>query len=114
MKTDPVSITRLYFECANLADFTAIERMLHAEATYSSAHTGLYFGVKDIMRMMRGFFANHQSLVWHIDDCQLTSPHITEVTFTCLAVDQQGQQVVRNGTERLVVVDGLIRHIEVR
>lgn len=114
MNNDPESITRRYFACSNQADFVAIEQLLHPEATYSSAHTGLYFGVADIMHMMRGFFANHQALSWQINGLRLTAPHITEVAFVCQSIDLDGKRIERSGTERLVVADGLIRHIEVR
>jgi len=75
MTSDPEQLTRRYFALSNQANFAAIERLLDPGATYSSAHTGLYYGVGDIMAMMREFFAAYDALTWHIDACLLyTSP----------------------------------------
>ena len=113
-ENDTQAITQLYFELSNAADLTAIEALIYPEATYSSAHTGLYYGITDIMAMMETFFNAQQGLHWHIDSIETLTEHITEVHFTCNSRDANGKAVVRTGVERIVVVDGLIRHIEVR
>lgn len=114
LKNDTQSITRLYFELSNTGKLSAIQALLNPEATYSSAHTGLYYGITDIMAMMTGFFKSHQSLNWQIDSISTLNEHICEVHFTCKRTDADGKTSEHSGVERLVVVDGLIRHIEVR
>ncbi len=114
MTYDIIDTARLYFSLSNQADLPAIKKLFHPEATYSSAHTGLYYGIADIMDMMEQFFKQYHHLQWHIDHIQANSQHITEIEFTCHTTDHDQQTNERSGTERLVVVDGLIRHIEVR
>ncbi|TDR20354.1 nuclear transport factor 2 family protein [Marinicella litoralis] len=114
MNNDPLKITELYFNLSNQANLNAIELLFHPEATYSSAHTGLYYGIDDIMAMMKKFFDQFSSIHWQINAMKATDQHITETEFTCLTTDHSGVVVERSGVERLVVVDALIRHVEVR
>ncbi len=114
IKNDTQSITQLYFELSNRGDLSAIQALIIPEATYSSANTGLYYGITDIMAMMEGFFKSHQSLKWQIDSIATLSEHICEVHFTCKRSGADGKTSEHTGVERVVVVDGLIRHIEVR
>ena len=114
IKNNTQSITQLYFELSNNGNLSAIQALLNPEATYSSAHTGLYYGITDIMAMMTGFFNSHQSLNWQIDSISSLNEHICEVHFTCKRTDADGNSSEHSGIERLVVVGGLIRHIEVR
>ncbi len=113
MKT-PLEVTQLYFDLSNQADLVGIEALVHPEATYSSVNTGLYYGIKDIMLMMYGFFENHEKLVWQIQSIEQRNDYITELFFECNAIKKNGENYQFSGVERLVVVDGLIRHIEVR
>ncbi len=108
------STTELYIALSNSGNLTAIQALFDPQATYSSAHTGLYYGITDIMAMMNAYFKSHQSLHWQIDAISTLTEHISEVHFTCKTLDTDGKTSVRTGIERVVVVDGLIRHIEVR
>jgi ketosteroid isomerase-like protein len=115
MTASPANITERYFAAANRADLLAVKAMFQPDATYSSAHTGLFYGIADIMDMMHTFFQDHQRLHWQINQLTVCSEHITEVTFTLLATTRAGDTFERSGTERLVIgTDGLIRHIEIR
>ncbi|MGJ8663504.1 MAG: hypothetical protein ACSHWU_07630 [Marinicella sp.] len=114
MQTDSLTVTKQYFAWSNQADLSNIRTLIHPDATYSSVSTGLYFGVKDIMQMMENFYQSQQLLQWKIDQIQALTPHITEVKFSMHSIDLNHKEHHRTGTERLVVVDGLIRHIEVR
>jgi len=107
------AVAELYFDLSNTADFGAIEQLIHPQATYSSDNTGLYYSRPAIMQMMQQFFASHQSLHWHIDDLKVSQEHIVEIAFTCDYVNDN-ESGSRQGIERIVAVDGLIRHIEVR
>ena len=107
-------ITQLYFKLANAGDLSAISALLDSQATYSSANMGLYFGITDIMVMMKGFYESYQYLNWQINSIQALTEYISEVHFTCISTDTNGESTERSGIERLVVVGGLIKHIEVR
>ena len=114
MSHNAINTSKKYFKLSNQGDLTAIKSMIHPNATYSSINTGMYFGVDDIMAMMKNFFAQYSVLQWQIDDIKANSTHIVEVTFTCHLTDRQGSHTVLTGTEMLVVDNDLIRHIEVR
>ncbi len=111
---DALSITKRYFKLSNAGDLSAIEDLIIDDATYSSAHTGLYFGRMDIMAMMSVFFESYQSLNWQINSIKTISEYITEVHFTFKCTNLSGLVTERTGVERIVVANGLIRHIEVR
>jgi len=107
-------ISRRYFELSNAAKLNDIAELFEVEATYSSDHTGLYFGLHDIMAMMTAFFQNHQSLHWQINQLRNLSDEMVEIEFTLQRTTAGGEQQTTQGIERLVINQGLIRHIEVR
>ena len=107
-------ISRRYFELSNAARLNDIAELFEVEATYSSDHTGLYFGLHDIMAMMADFFQNHRTLQWQIDQLHNLSNEMVEIEFTLQRTTAGGEQQTTQGIERLVINQGLIRHIEVR
>ncbi len=109
-----LSITELYFELSNTGDLPTIKTLFIPDATYSSANTGLYYGRIEIMKMMDTFFNSYKSLNWEINSITALNKYIVEVNFTCSSIDMSDQAIKRTGVERIVVVEGLIRHIEVR
>lgn len=111
---DSLAVTKLYFELSNAGDLSAIEDLIIEDATYSSAHTGLYFGRMNIMAMMEVFFEKYHSLNWQINSIKAVTEYITEVEFSFNSIDHSDQVTQRTGIERIVVKNGLIRHIEVR
>lgn len=114
MNPSIANISQQYFTASNQADLKAVEALFHPDATYSSAHTGLYYGISDIMQMMTGFFRAHSHLQWHIDELIEVTDHVVEIRFTLNACPKNGEPFERQGTERLVIDQGLIRHIEIR
>lgn len=109
-----LEISQLYFDLSNQGDLKAIEMLFQPDATYSSVNTGLYYGTEHIFPMMRAFFAAHKKLKWQIQSIEQLNDHITELYFCCEAINNAGEQKNFSGIERIVVVDGLIRHVEVR
>ena len=107
------ALTEQYFALSNDRDLTSIFTLLNPEATYSSNNTGLFYGVNDIRKMMTAFFADHPYIQWTILELRELSEHITEVDFTVVSTDREGNQTERSGLERIVVASGAIRHIEV-
>ena len=109
-----VELTRQYFQLSNERKLETIRYLFEKQATYSSDNTGLYFGRDAIMRMMGDFFDAFPSLYWEIHSLVENTPHIAEVDFTLVAKKTDGSKILRPGIERVVVVNGLIRHVEVR
>lgn len=109
-----LNVTRQYFELSNERDLEKILSMFSEDATYSSENTGLYFGLDDIRSMVTNFYANFPYLHWEIHSMEETTPHIAEVVFTLTAKDTLGNELIRPGVERVVVVDDKLRHVEVR
>ena len=107
------ALTEEYFALSNDRDLTSIFTLLNPEATYSSNNTGLFFGVNDIRKMMTAFFADHPYIQWPILELRELSEHISEVDFTVVSTDREGDQTEHSGVERIVAASGTIRHIEV-
>lgn len=107
-------VTQLYFDLSNERNLERIFMLFAEDATYSSDNTGLYFGIASIKEMVAGFYDNFPSLHWEIHKLEQTSPNIAEVSFTLTATDKDGHDITRPGIERVVVVGGKIRHVEVR
>ena len=109
-----LDVTRQYFELSNRRDLEKIFSMFSEDATYSSENTGLYFGLEDIRSMVTNFYSNFPYLHWEIHSIEETTPNIAEVVFTLTAKDTSGNEIIRPGIERVVVVDEELRHVEVR
>ena len=107
------ALTEGYFALSNDRDLTSVFTLLNPEATYSSNKTGLFYGVNDIRKMMTASFADHPYVQWTMLELRELSEHITEVDFTVVSTDREGDQTERSGLERIVAASGAIRHIEV-
>lgn len=103
-----------YFDLSNARDLEGIANIFAEDATYSSDNTGLYYGKNDIMTMINGFFSSFSELNWVVHSIEEKTPHIVEMDFTFTGKDQNGSDVERRGLESLIIVDGKIRHIEMR
>ena len=108
------AIASAYFALSNARDLESIFAMFAADATYSSDNTGLYFGIQDIRKMMTAFFEAYPSLHWEVHSRTALSDHIVEIQFTLKARNSANEELVRPGTERIVVSGGKIAHVEVR
>ena len=108
------AIASNYFALSNARDLESVFALFAADATYSSDNTGLYFGIQDIRAMMTAFFEAFPSLRWEIHSLTALSDHIVEIEFTLKAKNNANEELVRQGTERLVISGGKIRHVEVR
>lgn len=112
MTADAIAST--YLACSNTRDLESVFALFAADATYSSDNTGLYFGVHDISEMMTAFFEAFPYLHWEVHSLTALSDHIVEIEFTLKARNSVNEELVRSGTERIVVSCGKIRHVEVR
>ena len=113
MALSPIEITELYFRLSNAGDLTAIETLLHSHASYMSENTGEHRGKKNIMAMMKRFFAAHSLLKWHIESINQPETDTVEVHFTLIKENDSTPQIQLSGLEKIVVVDGKILSIEV-
>ncbi len=112
---DETEVARTYVEFSNSGDLDAIAQLLELEATYSSKHTGLYYGKASIMRMMVDFFAKYTERSWEVLEYRKVKDGIVEFDFEFSGIDIEGEEVQRSGKELIVVSRaGLIRHVEVR
>jgi|GEM_PF-2029233 len=118
----PIDIAKHYFDLSNQGDLDAIALLFAKDATYSSAHTGLYFGREAIMAMMQEFFASYQTRRWHVNSIWEVNSSIIGFDFTFKGMQaalpdtpSEAQHITREGIEHIIVGgDCLIRHIEVR
>jgi len=107
-------ITQRYFTLSNARDLSAIFSLFAPDATYSSDNTGLHYGIDAIKGMTEKFFKQFPYLNWEVHSLIETTPNTVEIEFTLHATNTEGIRVQRPGIERIVVADGLIRHVEVR
>lgn len=109
-----LEMAKSYFQLSNEARLERIETLFHPHATYSSATYGLYYGPEAILAMMRPFFASYERRRWTVVSAEAWSENIAEVVFSFEGVTTGGEQILREGVERLVVHNDKIQHIEVR
>ena len=112
--TSPLQIAQKYFELSNQADLNAIEKMFTDTSTYSSVNTGVFYGRKQIIDMVRPFYDSFDTLNWDVHDVKEIRPNVIEFDFTFKGV-KNDKETVRHGIEYVIVNDdGLLQHVEVR
>jgi len=109
-----IEIAEKYFDMSNERKLDLIPNLFHSEIVYSSDNTGLYFGRDNVMEMMTSFFNKFKLLNWKIDSIDRIKDCIVEIRFTLSMVDLTGTKITKEGIERIIIIDNLIRHIEVR
>lgn len=113
-KNNPILISEQYFKLSNNRELDKVSNLILKDAIYSSDNTGLYYGRNDIMKMMTSFFNNFKTLNWKINDIKQLNENIVEIDFTLTGEDNNNNKIKKSGIERIVVVNNLIKHIEVR
>ena len=108
------SVAKTYFDLSNARELNAVFELFAEDATYSSDNTGLYFGLQDIRNMMSAFFETFPYLHWEVHSLNAATAQIIEIEFTLTARNAAGEESIRPGIERIVVVGDKIRHVEVR
>lgn len=112
--TNALPLAERYFELSNAGDLTSIRSLFTDCSTYSSATTGLYLGVDDIMTMQETFFARFQSLAWTVHSSIEYKPAIALFDFTFAGKTLDGNTVTVSGLEYVVVCNNRIQHVEIR
>lgn len=111
---DAIELAQHYFDLSNDSDLDAIRELMISSTTYSSANTGLFLGVDDIIAMQTEFHAGFESLNWQVNAVEEIKPGIVQFDFTFYGRRRNGETVQSHGIETVVVHAGKIQHIEIR
>ncbi|PIQ92368.1 MAG: hypothetical protein COV70_00770 [Parcubacteria group bacterium CG11_big_fil_rev_8_21_14_0_20_39_22] len=112
--SNTIKIAEKYFELSNQSNMGEIGKMFSDRSTYSSADTGVYLGIDQIINMMSNFHASFSKLSWIVKGIKELRPGVAEIDFVFRGITKAGQTVENPGTEYVIVFDDKIQHIEVR
>ena len=113
-QSEALVVAQRYFDLSNARDLDAVESLFTETSTYSSDNTGVYFGKKQIMAMMRPFFEKFTDLKWSVKSAEEIRPGVVLFDFTFSGITTSGESVQRAGREYVIVYDGKLQHVEVR
>ena len=108
------ALARHYFALSNAGNLAEIRKLFTDSSTYSSANTGVYLGVDEIMAMQTVFFDKFESMSWEIHRVDEVRAGVVHFEFTFNAKTRDGENVVLPGEEYVIVYDGKLQHVEVR
>lgn len=114
MGNETLDIAKKYFELSNVRNLVEVEEFFTDTTVYISANTGSFTGKREIMEMMRNFFASFQKLHWEIQSVEETTPDTVILDFKLTGTKNDGESVVKEGLESITVADGKIARIEIR
>jgi hypothetical protein len=112
--SEAVRVAQMYFVASNKSDMGAIAAMMSRSTTYSSAHTGVYLGVDQIITMQTAFHHSFKTLRWDVRETQEIRPGVVQIDFAFSGEKQNGEVVQYDGEEFVIVLDGKIQHLEIR
>jgi hypothetical protein len=110
----PLEIAKQYFDLSNNSDFAGIAKLFTNTTSYSSANTGVYLGVGDIINMQKDFHAKFKRLIWKINSVEEIKPGIILFKYDFEATTNSGDEIQSTGLEYVIVANGKIQHIEIR
>ncbi len=113
-KSEALALAYQYFDLSNTSDMQGIAALMSPSTTYSSANTGLYLGVSEIIAMQRAFHASFERLRWTILEAQEIRPGIIQIHFSFEGIKLNGENIKTKGLEHILVYNQKIQHIEVR
>lgn len=114
MKSKSQEIAEQYFNLSNESNFEEIAKLFTSTTTYSSQNTGIYLGSEDIITMQKDFHGRFIKLKWAIDSIKEIKPGIIKIEYSFRGEMKDGQVVESEGTETIVMRDGVILHVEIR
>lgn len=112
--SDAVELAERYFALSNAGRLDEIETMFTPSSTYSSANTGVFLGVEQIMGMQRAFFSSFKEMGWVLHSVEEVRQGVVLFDFTFTGVTNDGESVNRPGLEYVIVYDRKLQHVEVR
>jgi len=110
----PLQLAKHYFALSNTSDMAGIRALMTPGTTYSSANTGVYLGVDQIMEMQTRFLESFETLSWDVTSAEEVRPGVVRFEFVLSGVKHDGEQVRLSGVEYVIVYNGKLQHIEVR
>lgn len=108
-----LNLAKTYFDYSNQSNMDLIENLFGENATYYSANLGFFISKKEILAMQATFHGQYQSLQWTIDSINEIKPNVVEIAFRFQGVLNDGTEQKRQGSEHILVYNGLIQHIAV-
>ena len=114
MSEETLYIVKKYFELSNAHNLDEVEALFTDTTVYISANTGSFTGKREIMEMMREFFAGFQKLHWDIQSGEETNPDTVTFDFIVTGVKNDGENVEKEGLESITVIDGKIERVEIQ
>jgi hypothetical protein len=108
-----LDLAESYFDYSNQSSMDKIEKLFSDNATYYSANFGFFIGKSDIMTMQAAFHRQYRSLQWTIESIDEVKTGVVKIAFGFIGVLNNGMQQNRQGSEYIVICDGLIQHIAV-
>ncbi|MFT5219112.1 MAG: hypothetical protein ACI87H_001249 [Gammaproteobacteria bacterium] len=112
--TEAVQLAKHYFDLSNAGNLAEIRKLFTPSSTYSSAHTGVYLGVDQIIQMQTDFFAGFETMTWKVHSVEEEKPGVVLFDFTFSGITLDGARVRRPGREYVIVFNDRIQHVEVR
>jgi hypothetical protein len=106
-------IARDYFAYSNRSELPQIASLFSENCTYYSANLGFFIGKSDVISMQREFHGQYESVAWTIDYIAEVKPNIIEIEFSFKGILPDGEEQNRQGSEHILIYDGLIQHVAV-
>lgn len=112
--TKALEIAQLYFDFSNKSDFEGIASLLTDKTLYTSANTGSYTGVDEILAMQKVFHGKFSSLKWTVNSVHETKHGVVVFDYDFYGKQHDGTEVRSSGLEYITVLYGKIQDIEIR
>lgn len=109
-----LEIAQLYFDFSNKSDFEGIASLLTDKTIYTSANTGSYTGVDEILAMQKTFHGKFSSLKWTVSSVHETKNGVIVFDYDFYGKQHDGTEVRSSGLEYITVLYGKIHDIEIR
>ena len=110
----PIEVAKKYFDLSNESDLDEVKKLFSYTTTYSSQTTGIYLGVEDIISMQRDFHGKFEQLHWTVNSIEEVKPGIVLFDYDFNAKTKSGEEIHSSGYEYVIVLDGIIQHVEIR
>jgi len=108
-----IETAQKYFKYSNDSNFDKISELFCDTSTYSSQNTGLYLGRKEIIKMQQVFHKSFEKLHWKVVDIIEEKPWIVKIDFEFTGI-KLWEKISFSAIEYIVILDGVIQHIEIR
>lgn len=108
------NLIKYYFDISNESNFLKIWELFIDSSTYSSQNTGIFLGVKEILKMQKEFHESFEKLKWNINKIKELKSGIFLVDFDFSGKKKTGEEILFSGLECIVLYKWKIQHIEIK